>query len=87
MVWNSFNFGIVTYEFDSMARGCRKRPGAGLLAGIFVRPVRAGDGAGHTVYHMITSRCKTKQNKTKNKAGCDTMTAAHHFLFSSTTIL
>lgn len=67
MVLNSFNFGIVTYEFDSMARGCRKRPGASLLAGIFVRPVRAGDGAGHTVYHMITSSCKKQTNNKAKK--------------------
>lgn len=81
MVLNSFNFGIVTYEFDSMARGCRKRPGASLLAGIFVRPVGAGDGAGHTVYHMITSRCKKnkqKQSRMQNNDSCTSFPFLQH---------
>ena len=32
-----------TYYLDAMTRGGGQSPGAGLLAGVFVWPVRAGD--------------------------------------------
>lgn len=36
---------VTTYKLDSMARGCGQRPGAGLLAGVFIRPVGTADCA------------------------------------------
>lgn len=45
-----------TYKFDPMARRRGQRPGAGLLAGIPVRPVGAAYGARHSAENMITAR-------------------------------
>lgn len=45
-----------TYKFDPMARRRGQRPGAGLLAGVPVRPVGAAYGARHAAENMITAR-------------------------------
>lgn len=36
-------------------------PGAGLLTGVFIWPVGAGDGPTHAVHNVITTGCKRYQ--------------------------
>lgn len=47
----------VPYQLDPVARGARDSPGALLLAGIFVRPVGAGDGAAGGCHLVVTAGC------------------------------
>ena len=58
----------LTYEFDAVARGRGQRPGAGLLAGISVRPVGAADDSRRTVHNMITTGWETKQREKHHSA-------------------
>lgn len=44
-----------TYKSDAMSRRGAQCPGAGLLAGIPVRPVGAADGARHSGENLITA--------------------------------
>lgn len=47
----------VTYYFDAVAGRGGERPGAGLLAGIFIWPVGTGDGTAHTGHCVIAASC------------------------------
>lgn len=48
----------VTYYFNPMSWSSGEGPGAGLLTGVFIWPVGAGDGPTHTVHNVITAGCK-----------------------------
>ncbi len=50
--------GSDTYDFDAVAWSGGECPGACLLAGVFIRPIGAGDGAAHTIHSVITASCK-----------------------------
>lgn len=50
--------GSGTYNFDAVARSGGEYPGACLLAGVFIRPIGAGDGATDTIHRVITASCK-----------------------------
>lgn len=45
------------YQFDTVAGGARDSPGALLLAGIFIGPVGAGDGATGGCHLVVTAGC------------------------------
>ena len=47
-----------TYDFDAVAGSGGECPGARLLAGVFIRPVGAGDDAVHAIHSVITASCK-----------------------------
>lgn len=50
--------GSDTYDLDAMAWSGGEDPGAGLFAGISIRPVWAGDDSIHAIHSVITARCK-----------------------------
>lgn len=50
--------GSHTYDFDAVAGGGGESPSAGLLAGVFIRPIGAGDITAHTVHRVIASSCE-----------------------------
>lgn len=47
----------MTYNFDAVARSGGECPGAGLLAGVFIRPIGAGDDTTDTIHSVITASC------------------------------
>lgn len=47
-----------TYYFNPMSWSSGEGPGAGLLTGVFIWPVGAGDGPTHAVHNVITAGCK-----------------------------
>lgn len=52
----------MTDEFEAVARGGGQGPGAGLLAGVSVRPVGAAYRPGHAVDDVVAARWKTHNN-------------------------
>lgn len=50
--------GSGTYNFDAVAWSGGECPGACFLAGVFIRPVGAGDGTAHSVHSVIAASCK-----------------------------
>lgn len=53
--------GCDTYDFDAVAWSGGECPGAGLLAGVLIRPIGAGDDAVHTVHSVIAAGCNKKK--------------------------
>lgn len=62
----------LTDEFEAVARGGGQGPGAGLLAGVSVRPVGAAYCPGHAVDDVVAARWKTHNN-----GGCVTEEGAY----------
>lgn len=50
-----------TYYFDPMSWSGGQGPGTGLLTGVFIWPVGAGDGPAHAVHNVITTGCRRYQ--------------------------